>query len=289
MEKTRFRLRVNGEERELLAPVHHTLLEVLREELGLTGTKHGCELGSAAPARWVDGGGLSCLAMPIECEAARSRPWRAWPGRRPPSPPAGLRRAGAAQCGYESPAPARGGGLVRENPAHATQIAEALAGNLCRCTGIEDLRGGGAGCARMRGEGPVAGGPPSVDDPGRPQIDVVGKPCQGGRGGQGRGPRPCSRRRGPAEQLFARIMRSRTRTRAWLSRRVPASAHPGVGQLVPASCPYPSASCPCARTSTRWPWTRSASWAKRARWPLSTRTRRRRLWLIDADYEVLPR
>src|SRR5271170_1585456 len=45
MERERLRLTINGEEREILAPVHHTLLEVLREEAGLTGTKHGCELG----------------------------------------------------------------------------------------------------------------------------------------------------------------------------------------------------------------------------------------------------
>jgi carbon-monoxide dehydrogenase small subunit len=45
MEKIRIPLRVNGEAREALAPVHHTLLEVLREDRGLMGTKHGCELG----------------------------------------------------------------------------------------------------------------------------------------------------------------------------------------------------------------------------------------------------
>jgi carbon-monoxide dehydrogenase small subunit len=40
--KTRIALTINGEARELLVPVHKTLLEVLREDLGLTGTKHGC-------------------------------------------------------------------------------------------------------------------------------------------------------------------------------------------------------------------------------------------------------
>ena len=70
MERARIRLRVNGEDREVLAPVHHTLLEVLREELGLPGTKHGCELGECGTCTvLVDGRPvLSCLALPVECE-----------------------------------------------------------------------------------------------------------------------------------------------------------------------------------------------------------------------------
>jgi len=67
--KIRIQLKVNGEDRECLAPVHHTLLEVLREELGLMGTKHGCELGECGTCTvLVDGHPiLSCLALPVEC------------------------------------------------------------------------------------------------------------------------------------------------------------------------------------------------------------------------------
>src|SRR5688500_2692276 len=70
MERIRLELDVNGERREVLAPVHHTLLEVLREELGLTGTKHGCELGECGTCTvLVDGRPvLSCLALPAECQ-----------------------------------------------------------------------------------------------------------------------------------------------------------------------------------------------------------------------------
>ena len=140
MEKVPLQLRVNGEEREVLAPVHHTLLEVLREELGLTGTKHGCELGECGTcAVLLDGRPvLSCVTLPVEC-AGREVTTVEGLARGPELHP--LQRAfaelGAAQCGYCTPgfllvAEA----LLREKPAPTRlEIAEALAGNLCRCTG----------------------------------------------------------------------------------------------------------------------------------------------------------
>jgi aerobic-type carbon monoxide dehydrogenase small subunit (CoxS/CutS family) len=140
MEKTRIRLRVNGEDLEVLAPVHHTLLEVLREEGGLTGTKHGCELGECGTCTVLLAGRpvLSCLTLPVECEGREITTVEglARPGSLHPLQQA-FAELGAAQCGYCTP----GFLLVAEallgkNPRPTrAEIAEALSGNLCRCTG----------------------------------------------------------------------------------------------------------------------------------------------------------
>ena len=158
MEKVRLRLTVNGEGREVLAPVHHTLLEVLREECGLTGTKHGCELGECGTcAVLVDGRPvLSCVTLPVECEG---RPVTTVEGMASGAALHPLQRAfaelGAAQCGYCTPgfllvAEA----LLRHDPRPSrAQIAEATAGNLCRCTGyLKIFEAIELAAARMRGE-----------------------------------------------------------------------------------------------------------------------------------------
>ena len=140
MEKTRLLLRVNGEERECLAPVHHTLLEVLREELALTGTKHGCELGECGTCTVLLDGQpvLSCLALPIECQG---REIRTVEGMAAGSALHPLQRAfaelGAAQCGYCIPGFLLTADALLKKNAHPSrsEIAEATAGNLCRCTG----------------------------------------------------------------------------------------------------------------------------------------------------------
>src|ERR1044072_4662859 len=69
-EITTLKLRVNGEERLAAFATHHTLLEVLREECGLTGTKHGCELGECGTRTVVVDGRqvLSCVALAAEME-----------------------------------------------------------------------------------------------------------------------------------------------------------------------------------------------------------------------------
>lgn len=134
------RLDVNGEPYDLLLPVHKTLLEVLREDLGLAGTKHGCELGECGTCTvLVDGRAqLSCLLLPVQLEgrAVTTVEGLADGSRLHPLQQAFL-ELGAAQCGYCTPGillAARG--LLESNPAAGREeIRDALAGNLCRCTG----------------------------------------------------------------------------------------------------------------------------------------------------------
>jgi aerobic-type carbon monoxide dehydrogenase small subunit (CoxS/CutS family) len=140
VERVVLEMDVNGERRELLVPVHKTLLEVLREDMQLTGTKHGCELGECGTCTvLVDGKPhLSCLVLPIQVQG---RSITTIEGMADGSQLHPLQTAfgelGAAQCGYCSPGillSARA--LLDENPRPTRdEIREALAGNLCRCTG----------------------------------------------------------------------------------------------------------------------------------------------------------
>ena len=142
--RVRIALTVNDEAREALAPVHKTLLEVLREDLGLTGTKHGCELGECGTCTvLVDGEPvLSCLVLPVEVEGRRitTVEGMAQRGRLHPLQQA-FAELGAAQCGYCTPGillTARA--LLAERPSPTRQeVKEALAGNLCRCTGYTKI------------------------------------------------------------------------------------------------------------------------------------------------------
>jgi aerobic-type carbon monoxide dehydrogenase small subunit (CoxS/CutS family) len=140
MEKVLLRLNVNGEPVEVAAAVHKTLLEVLREDLRLTGTKHGCELGECGTCTvLVDGEPvLSCLALPIELQEASivTIEGLGADGRAHPLQVA-FAEIGAAQCGYCTPGMILAAkALLDKNPRPSRDdIEEALAGNLCRCTG----------------------------------------------------------------------------------------------------------------------------------------------------------
>jgi carbon-monoxide dehydrogenase small subunit len=134
------RLRVNSEVKELAVPAHKTLLEVLREDLRLTGTKHGCELGECGTCTvLVDGEPvLSCLALPVELEDAEILTIEGLTedGRAHPLQIA-FAEIGAAQCGYCTPGIVLAAkALLDRNPLpEREEIQQALAGNLCRCTG----------------------------------------------------------------------------------------------------------------------------------------------------------
>lgn len=131
---------VNGERLEAAIAPHKTLLEVLREDLALTGTKHGCELGECGMCTVLLDGEpvLSCLVLAIAC-MDRSITTVEGMASGPTLDP--LQRAfaelGAAQCGYCTPAmllTARA--LLNHTPNPARdEIRDALSGTLCRCTG----------------------------------------------------------------------------------------------------------------------------------------------------------
>jgi aerobic-type carbon monoxide dehydrogenase small subunit (CoxS/CutS family) len=139
LDKIRIHLAVNGEQRECLAPVHHTLLEVLREDLGLMGTKHGCELGECGTCTvLIDGHPiLSCLALPVECEGRAITTIEGVAGAALHPLQQAFAELGAAQCGYCTPGFVLTAAALLEEKPEATrqEIAEATAGNLCRCTG----------------------------------------------------------------------------------------------------------------------------------------------------------
>ncbi|MEA2661189.1 MAG: aerobic carbon-monoxide dehydrogenase small subunit [Chloroflexota bacterium] len=149
MTKELLTLRVNGESHTVAAEPHHTLLEVLREELQLTGTKHGCELGECGACTvLVDGVPvLSCLTLPAQLD--RNAAVTTVEGlARAAGIPGGeattldplqtaFAEEGAAQCGYCTPGMLMTARALLNANARPTreEIAQAISGNLCRCTG----------------------------------------------------------------------------------------------------------------------------------------------------------
>ena len=152
---------VNGETRPLLVPVHKTLLEVLREDLGLTGTKHGCELGECGTCTvLVDGRPeLSCLVLPVQMEG---RAITTIEGMASGSELHPLQRAfaelGAAQCGYCTPGILLAARSLLETNGRPSrdEIREALAGNLCRCTGYVKILEAVELAAERMGDSPLS-------------------------------------------------------------------------------------------------------------------------------------
>ncbi len=157
-------LQINGRSHELLVEPRRTLLQVLREDLALTGTKEVCLLGSCGACTvLVDGKpALSCLVLAVSC---RNRQVTTIEGLARDGELHPLQQAfidkGAVQCGYCTPGMIMAGkALLDEHPAPtAAQARQAIAGNLCRCTGYAQIvdaivSAGGA-------SGPCCGGVPA--------------------------------------------------------------------------------------------------------------------------------
>ena len=149
---------VNGERHDIYYAGQKTLLEILREDLRLTGTKHGCELGECGTCTVLINGEpqLSCLVLGQACH---ERPILTVEGMADGPVLHPLQEAfvevGAAQCGYCTPGillAARA--LLNETASPSRdEIKHALGGNLCRCTGyIKIYEAVELAAARMRGE-----------------------------------------------------------------------------------------------------------------------------------------
>ena len=145
--KTLVRLLVNGEEHTLAVPVQRTLLEALRYELGLTGSKQGCDKGDCGActvlARRRDDSGrgepiLSCITLAQDAQDLAITTIEGLTGPHGLDP---IQRAfadcGALQCGFCQPGMMLSARALLDRCARPTlpQIQEALSGNLCRCTG----------------------------------------------------------------------------------------------------------------------------------------------------------
>ena len=142
--KTVIRLNVNGQDHELFVPVHKTLLEVIREELGLTGTKHGCELGECGACTvLVDGLPLlACVTMPIDVQGKKILTVEGMGTMSNPHPlQTAFVEAGAIQCGYCTPGMLlTSKALLDNNPSPCRdEIKDALSGNICRCAGYPKI------------------------------------------------------------------------------------------------------------------------------------------------------
>jgi aerobic carbon-monoxide dehydrogenase small subunit len=143
-------LTVNGSLRELLVEPRKTLLEVLREDLGLTGAKEGCGVGACGTCTvLMDGRPVrGCLTLAVEAENKDIQTIEgladSWPGNRPeqlhPIQEAFVENHGI-QCGYCSPGMIlTAKALLDEKPSPSdAEIREALSGQVCRCTGYAKI------------------------------------------------------------------------------------------------------------------------------------------------------
>lgn len=138
------RLTVNGQPVEATAPSERILLDFLREDLELIGTKRGCDLGTCGCCTvWIDGRPtLSCLTL---ARLVEGRSVTTIEGLASPRSLTPLQRAfvehGATQCGFCTPGfIMTASAFLRDHPNPSRkEIVEAISGNLCRCTGYTKI------------------------------------------------------------------------------------------------------------------------------------------------------
>jgi 4-hydroxybenzoyl-CoA reductase gamma subunit len=157
MPKRLLTLDVNGKRHDVAAADHTLLVDVLRDGLGLTGTKQGCDGGECGACTvLVDGQPrLACITLAASVEGRRVETIEglAQSGRMSALQQAFHERLGT-QCGFCTPGMVMAAeALLRREPKPSeAQIRESLSGNLCRCTGyvkiIESVQAAAAGCGR---------------------------------------------------------------------------------------------------------------------------------------------
>jgi len=135
---------VNNESTQVFVAPGKTLLEVLREDLDLTGTKHGCELGECGACTVLRDGApvLSCLVLAVECEGAEIETVEGMAVKNQLHPlQLAFAEHGGLQCGYCTPGVLMTAKALLDSESNPTrpQIREALSGNLCRCTGYQQI------------------------------------------------------------------------------------------------------------------------------------------------------
>lgn len=135
---------LNGKEVEVEVPPHWTLLQLLREKLGLTGTKEGCGIGECGACTvLLDGMPVnSCLVLAPKVDRRKVETIEGMGSRESLHP---LQRSfiefGAVQCGFCTPGMLMSAKSLLEKNPHPTreEIKEAISGNLCRCTGYQQI------------------------------------------------------------------------------------------------------------------------------------------------------
>ncbi len=131
---------VNGSNEIVEVPSNMTLLQMLREKLGLTGTKNGCSAGECGACTVILNGEPvnSCMVLAVECQGAEvlTVEGLAKDGRLDPIQEA-IVDAGGVQCGFCTPGVLMSARALLDRSPHPSErdIREALVGNLCRCTG----------------------------------------------------------------------------------------------------------------------------------------------------------
>ena len=137
-------LKINGESFELAVEPQRTLLEVLREDLGLTGTKFGCDTGECGACTVIIDGKavLACMTLAVEAQGKAiltiegiSRDGELHPIQR------SFVEHGAIQCGYCTPGMILSAKVLLDQVPEPTEaeVKRAIEGNLCRCTGYNKI------------------------------------------------------------------------------------------------------------------------------------------------------